>query len=115
MKAITALKVWMAAATPDEQELLAERVGTSRGMLYQYAGGHREVSAARAGEIEAATKVMAKASKGRLPVILRTDVTEACRQCSYAQKCLGARAIASEFPIVTDELLEVETEGGTAD
>lgn len=104
MKAISALKLWMSAATPDEQKLLAERIGTSRPMLYQYAGGHREVSAARAGEIEAATRTMAKASRGRLPVILRTDLCEACRSCSYAQKCLGPRATASEFPILTQEV-----------
>lgn len=114
-KPLTALKVWMAAATPDEQELLAERIGSSRGMLYQYAGGFREVSALRGGQIETATKVMAKASKGRLPVVYRTDVVEACRQCQYAAKCLGPIAVASEFPIVTAEMVETETEGGSAD
>jgi DNA-binding transcriptional regulator YdaS (Cro superfamily) len=115
MKTITALKAWMQAATVAEQDLLAEAVGTSRGMLHQYAGGHREVSAARAGEFEAASKAMARASKGRLPVLLRTDLTEACRQCSYAQRCLGPRAVASEFPIVSEAMLELETEGGSAD
>jgi hypothetical protein len=113
---ITALKVWMAAATPDEQELLAERIGSSRGMLYQYAGGFREVSALRGGQIEAVTMQMAKASKGRLPVVYRTDVVEACRQCQYAAKCLGPIAVASEFPIVTADMVAVaDTEGGSAD
>ena len=113
-KPLTALKVWMAAATPDEQELLADRIGSSRGMLYQYAGGFREVSALRGGQIETATKAMAKASKGRLPVVYRTDVVEACRQCQYAAKCLGPIAVASEFPIVSAEMI-AETEGGSAD
>lgn len=67
MKTITSMKAWMAAATVDEQELLAERVGTTRGMLYQYAGGHRTASAERAGAIERSTAEMHKASKGRLP------------------------------------------------
>lgn len=116
MHTITALKAWMACATPDEQELLAERVGTSRGMLYQYAGGHREVSAARAGQIETVSKAMARASKGRLPVLYRTDLTQACRDCEYAQRCLGPRAVASEFPIVKADALElVDSEGGAAD
>ena len=115
MKTITALKAWMATATVAEQELLAEKVGTSKGMLHQYAGGHREVSAARAGQIEAATRAMARASKGRLQPIYRTDLVQACRDCEYAQRCLGPRAVVSDFPIVTANALEVETEGGAAD
>jgi hypothetical protein len=43
---------------------------------------------------------MAKASKGRLPVIYRTDIVAACRACDFAQRCLGERAVVSEFPIV---------------
>lgn len=115
MKPMNRLKIWMAAATSDEQELLASRIGTSKGMLYQYAGGFREVSALRGGQIEAVTMQMAKASKGRLPVVYRTDVVAACRQCQYAAKCLGPIAVASEFPIVSAEMMGVETEGGTAD
>lgn len=99
------LKLWMRSATADEQTMLADRVETSRAMLYQYAGGFREVSASRAGQIETATKAMAKASKGRLPVIYRTDLALACRECEYAKRCLGPRAVASEFPIVTEASL----------
>lgn len=117
MTTITPMKAWMMAATPQEQEALADTVGTSRAMLYHYAGGFREVSASRGGEIERATKAMAKASKGRLPVVYRTDVVEACRGCEYAQKCLGERAVASHFPIVDPRQGELfaESEGGTAD
>ena len=107
MKTITSMKAWMAAATVDEQELLAERVGTTRGMLYQYAGGHRTASAERAGAIERATAEMHKASKGRLPKIYRTDLSEACLQCEYAQKCLKGQAVVSEFPIVDARQLEL--------
>lgn len=107
MKTITSMKAWMAAATVDEQELLAERVGTTRGMLYQYAGGHRTASAERAGAIERATSEMHRASKGRLPKIYRTDLSEACLQCEYAQKCLKGQAIVSEFPIVDSRQLEL--------
>jgi hypothetical protein len=90
----------MNAATSSEQQHLADAIGTSRAMLYQYASGHREVSAARGGEIEAVSKLMFKVSKGRLPVLYRTDLVAACRACDYAQKCLGSIAVASEFPIV---------------
>ena len=116
MTTITPMKAWMMAATPQEQQDLAERLGTSRAMLYHYAGGFREVSAHRAGGIEAATKVMAKASKGRLPIVYRTDLAHACRQCEYAQRCLGERATASMFPIVDPRQADLfESEGGSAD
>lgn len=108
MKTITSMKAWMSAATVDEQETLAERVGTTRGMLYQYAGGHRTASAERAGAIERVTAEMHRASKNRLPKIYRTDLSEACLQCEYAQKCLKGQAVISEFPIVDSRQLELE-------
>lgn len=108
MKTITPMKAWMAAATVDEQEMLAERVGTSRGMLYQMAGGYRNASAERAQSIERETRLMARASKGRLPIVYRTDLAEACRGCDFAQRCLGQKAVVSEFPIVDARQLELE-------
>jgi DNA-binding transcriptional regulator YdaS (Cro superfamily) len=107
MKTITPLRAWMAAASPDEQLALAERVGTTRGNLYQYAGGHRDASAARAGAIEAVTAQMHRESKGRLPKVYRTDLCAACRSCQYAAKCLKDRAIVSDFPIVDERQLEL--------
>lgn len=107
MKTITSMKNWMSVATVDEQITLAARVGTTRGMLYQYAGGHRTASADRAGAIERATAEMHKASRGRLPKIYRTDLAEACLQCEYAQRCLKGQAVISEFPIVDDRQLEI--------
>lgn len=107
MKTITPMKAWMACATADEQEALARRVQTTRGNLYQYAGGHREASASRAGAIEVATAEMSRASKGRLPRVYRTDLCNACQRCSYAAKCLGARAVVSEFPIVDERQLSL--------
>jgi DNA-binding transcriptional regulator YdaS (Cro superfamily) len=100
MKTITSMKAWMKAATTMEQELLAERVGTTRATLYQYATGHRTASPERAGEIERVSADMHRASKGRLPRIYRTDLSPTCMGCEYAQRCLGGRAIVSEFPIV---------------
>lgn len=106
MKTITPMRQWMAAATVEEQELLAQRVGTSRAVLYQLAGGYRNASAERAQAIERETKAMALASGGRLPVVYRTDLCEACRSCDFAQRCLGERAVVSEFPIVDARRLE---------
>lgn len=98
---LTQLKLFMRVATVEEQETLARYAKTSRGMLYLVAGGHRNFSAAKAGLIEAATAVMHKASKGRLPRLYRSDLAEACAQCQYAQKCLGGLAMRAEFPIVS--------------
>ena len=106
-KTITPMKAWMASATVTEQETLAEAVGTSRGMLYQYASGERDCSAERAGKFEAATAVMHRASKGRLPKIVRTVLCAACRACQYAAKCLGERAVVSDFPIIDSSQLEM--------
>lgn len=107
MKTISPMKQWMAAATVDEQQLLAQRAGTSRGYLYQIAGGHRQASAELGAAIERESRAMAKASKGRLPVIYRTDIVAACRACEFAQKCLGERAVVSDFPIVDPRQLEL--------
>ncbi len=100
------MKAWMAAATVAEQEALAARVGTTRGMLYQYAGNYRTASAERAGAIEIATAEMHRASRGRLPRIYRTDLSDACLNCEYAQRCLKGQAVISEFPIVDIKQME---------
>lgn len=119
MTTITTLKAWMRAATPDEQTLLAERAGTSRAYLYHLSASDatnysREPRPKLAAAIERETLAMAKASKGRLPVVYRTDLVQACRECAFAQKCLGEKAVASHFPIVTGPDL-ADSEGGHAD
>jgi hypothetical protein len=100
---VNIFKLWMRAATPDEQELMAQAIGTSRGMLYQISGGHATVSAERGILVERTAARMHRESKGRLPLIYRTDLVEACRGCDFAQKCLGNRAVRADFPVVTEE------------
>lgn len=105
------MRAWLHAATVSEQRLLAERVGTSHAYLFHLAADEesnyrREPKAALAAAIERETKAMARASKGRLPVVLRTDLNSTCRQCEFARKCLGDDAVVrSEFPIVSAEAL----------
>lgn len=94
-------KVWMRVATPGEQAVLAEALGTSRNMLYQISGGFKTVSAERGAAIEKLTEQMHLASVGRLPRIYRTDMVEACRNCEFARQCLGGAADRSEFQVVT--------------
>ena len=92
----TPMKAWMARASTEEQQALAETLKSSRAMLYQYASGHREASAVRAGEIEEITAALNKASKGRLPRVYRTDLCSACAACPHARKC---SAPAAEFEL----------------
>lgn len=119
---ITPMKAWMRAATADEQELLAQRVGTSRQYLYHLAADpasnyYREPAAGLAGAIERETLAMARAAKGRLPVVYRTDLVAACRECPFAKRCLGDKAVASHFPIVTgvDLASPDDSSGGLTD
>lgn len=107
-------KLWMRAATPEEQMVLAEAVGTSREYLYHISGGFKQCSAARGSAIEREAAKMHRASLGRLPLIYRTDLVDACRMCEYAQRCLGAAAVRADFPIVTAEMV-ADSEGGTHD
>jgi hypothetical protein len=105
MNTITPLKAWLNAATTAEREMLAQNVGTSAQYLGHIAVNddklyRREPKPALAAAIERETKAMAKISKGRLPVVWRTDLVSACRQCEFARKCLGETAERSEFPIV---------------
>ena len=104
MSTLTPLKVWMQAATADEQVLLATAVGTSRSYLYQLAGAHRECGAQLASAIEAETERMHKASKGRLPRVYRSDLSPVCRNCEFARRCLGdAVVVRGHFEPVTTE------------
>ena len=96
------LKRWMQAATPAEWQELADAVGTSPGTLDQYAGRHRAPSTERAIAIERAAAPITKRSKGRLPRLLRTDMSTACSGCEFARKCLGMAAVASEFDAVKE-------------
>jgi hypothetical protein len=101
------VKVWMHAATPAEQELMAKEVGTTRSYLYHLSASEdksysREPKPKLAAAIERTSKSMHKASGGRLPIIYRTDLVTACRECEFAQKCLGSAAVRSEFEIIDE-------------
>lgn len=102
---ITPLKAWLYAATADEQHQLAEAAGTTRQYLYhmsapESAKYRREAKPELAAAIERETTAMHRTSKGRLPIVYRTDLVKACRECPFAQRCLGDKALAGNFPIV---------------
>ena len=91
-------RAWMLAAPTADQEALAAEVGTSVGNLRHYASGARRASASQAIKIE---RAIARLNAGRkLPPVYRTDLADACAGCDFAQKCLGPRAVASDFEVV---------------
>lgn len=101
------IKQWMRLATTAEQEELAKLANTKRSYLYHLAGEKdkaygREPQPKLAIALESASAVLHKQSKGRLPLIYRTDLVTACRECAFAQKCLGAAAVRSDFPIISE-------------
>jgi hypothetical protein len=98
----TQLKIWMREASALEQERLALAGGTTRGQLYQVAGGFRKFRPAKAIGIEREAALMHKESGGRLPVLYRTDMATECAGCEFARKCLGEVATRSDFPVVDD-------------
>jgi len=107
MTTITAMKAWLNAATTDEREMLARRCGTSAQYLSHIAVNEdrnykREPKPSLAAAIERETQAMAASSKGRLPVVYRTDLNATCRECAFARKCLGEDVVTrSAFPIVS--------------
>lgn len=98
MSKMNALKAWMQIATPEQQEDLATRAGTTRPYLYHLAGEFREATPVLAKYIEHASLEMHKETRGALPKVYRTDLNGACRQCDFAAKCLGGAIVAGEFP-----------------
>lgn len=101
----TPLASWLAAATPEEAQQLADGAGTSVQYLRHLAADdakkyHRVPSAALAAEIERVAFGLRLASGDRLPELLRIDLLAVCRECPYARKCLGERATLAEFASV---------------
>lgn len=81
------LRSWLKKATTYEQERLAQIAKTARGYLYKLVIGYRPTTVEIAVKLEKASKVLAKESKGRLPILARQDMTEICAECPYSPKC----------------------------
>lgn len=117
MSTMTILKAWLRSATPAERQQLAERAGTSAEYLKHLSANEdtnyrREPKPALAAAIERETRVLNKSTNGRLPIVYRTDLVEACRQCEFAKRCLGEQVAArGAFPVIVAD----ESEGGNAD
>lgn len=100
------LRKWMRVATPEERQELANRAGTTIGNLHQISGSYRsdgrpQIRSGLAIRIEQAARQMRKANKA-LPDVVRTDLSPECAACEFAQKCLGNRAVESDFSALVD-------------
>lgn len=86
------LRLWLSAATDTEKQALADAsCSGSVNMLHQYAGGHRLPSAEKAILIERAANKLTARARGRLPGVMRTDLSAACAGCEFAKKCMKNR------------------------
>lgn len=81
------LRRWMLAATAAEQQLLAAGAKTSRNYLYQLADNRRKITSDMAARIEIAAGAIGKKSKGRLPRLLRWELSPVCNACPLAARC----------------------------
>ena len=100
---MNAFKVWMEAASPEQQQRLADHLGTTRPVLYHYSSKFYQMSPERARKVEGFTIALHKETKGELPKVYRTDLNGACRECEFAAKCLGEAAVVSEFEFLPKE------------
>lgn len=64
------------ACTKRERAWVADACGTTEGYLYQLGGGHRKASPALAIRIEAATRMIARGTGGRLGVVPRASLVK---------------------------------------
>lgn len=100
------LRIWLNAAKPEERETLASMAGTTVGTLNQVAGGYRRKGAAvvRAGlarRLEQAANFLRRGNRA-LPELYRTDLAPECKDCDFAQRCLGNKTAISDFSIIED-------------
>ena len=98
------MRAWLDAASKDEKRELARRAETTMGMISQIGGGYRnkgrpQVRSGLARRLELAAAEMRKSNKA-LPELLRTDLSGECRDCEFARKCLGSKAVATEFEVL---------------
>ena len=101
------LRLWMQAASQDEKAALADLANTTVGTLNQIAGGYRTggeavIRAGLARKLEKAAQVLNRRNKS-LPTLLRTDLSPECRECEFAQRCLGDKAIMSGFNVIEEK------------
>jgi hypothetical protein len=97
------LRLWMRDATAGQQERLARAADSSRGQLYQVAGGFRRFGPAKAAAIERESALLSVETGGRLPKLYRPDLAIECAGCDYARQCLGAVAGRADFVALEDD------------
>lgn len=80
-----AFRAWLKNTPRGVLALLANRLNTTQSVLRQYTAGVRNVSAARALEIEHAVEEL-KQEGVNVPPLTAPDLCAACANCHYANK-----------------------------
>jgi len=81
------MKEWLERASKEEALALADKVGTSLGVLRQIAGGYRTGGVASTNPDTAAAIEKAAKKFPQLPQLTRGDLCVACSKCEYFKGC----------------------------
>jgi len=81
-----ALRKWLEAAPPEAKRLLAELGNASKDMRQQWVTGRRALSAAKAGDLEAAMIEISSVCIDAPAPLYRGDLCATCAKCSYYLK-----------------------------
>ncbi|MBK4736802.1 hypothetical protein [Noviherbaspirillum pedocola] len=113
MKSIT-LKEWLQKATPAQRAQLYKDADTSYMSVHQMAVGHRNISPAKAGEIEKATIGINQADPS-LPPVLRLTSCAVCAECPFAKQCNGGDQLMVNIGFISmPDLPEAKQEAADA-
>ena len=99
------LKKWWLLASADERSAMARAVGSTARYLYYLANPGASYGRKASDELAARVEVAAAAAKKcnpQLPALYRTDLSEVCRDCPYAKRCLKERAAAAHFDVADE-------------
>lgn len=74
---------WFKAASKPTRERFFTIIDAKLNTILQYTSGNRNFSAARAGEIAEAMRLIAKTEEKAPRPLTRGDLCKACRECEY--------------------------------
>lgn len=95
---IPLLAVWLDQVDPPTKKMLGDLAGTSEAMYRQWVSGRRNLSAEKAGAIEAAMEKIYVDIPGAPKPLSRGDLCRACRNCRYF--LIGEGAVTDDMDLL---------------
>ncbi len=96
------LKHFLHALDGEQQERFAAAAGTTVGAIRHMVTGRRGVSAGMAIALEKSAKRLGAGRK--YPLLLRTDLSLACKHCEYAKACAKLAAAKAKVTKAVETL-----------